>query len=717
MKHRLLLILIATIACINLPANSLRIDTIRYYYDSDYMNDHPFEGISYFDSLLITDTLTYNEKCWILFNKGITLSINNETESALKCFYNLLEFDSILYIPKPDLYTQIGYTYENNYEYIKAEKYFFKALNSMQIDDSSRIASCFNSIGRVNYGAGIYEKAVKYLIRSNSLASKTNDTAQFLSSSVNLGMVYSLWGQNEKAIQVYNQALSFIKQDNYSDYQSLLYSNLGVSYFYLKEHHLALSYYERALKIELMSNNKMDIAGSYHNIGNVYEVLGNYNQALDFYLKALNIQNSINDFDGLVLTTHDIGITYSYIDEMDMAFDNVMKSLTFAKNHNFVRQEMQAYKTLSELHAKEGKYDTAYEFQLLFNELKDSLFNSDKNTEIARQQAIFDSEKQKSEIELLSKEKEIINAKIEQHKIVIGSFIVLTFLLLIALIVGYRAFVIKRKANIILKEQERKIVEITNKVLKQNDNLIDNLEYGKVIQKAVLAGKTDLHRWFSETYFINQPQLIVSGDFFWSKSMGNKLYIVMADCTGHGVPGGFMSMLGVAFLNDLTTDKFKLYPDELLNNLRDRVKYALNQSDFRTETHDGMDLACCLFDFDENIMHFSGAHMAIWHHNSEELTKHKGDLMPIGVCVKEKPFSKAEIPFKKGDEFYLFTDGIIDQCNTEGERYTSARLTKLLTKTRNSGFENQKLVLQSTFFKWKGEAAQTDDSLFLGLKI
>lgn len=718
MLNRIFITVFIIICWFNLPANQLlHIDSVKYSFESDYAAANPFEVVTHFDSLLHTDSLSNYETVWILFNKGAILSSFYEPESALECFNKLQDVNVHALIDNSIVYEQIGYTYENLYHYTEAEKYFHMALNESSISDTIALGSLFNSIGRVNYSAGIYEKAIKYLLKANSLARKIDDTTTFLSSSVNLGTVYSQWGQNEKAIKVFNDALNFIGKKGFDSYRGMLLSNLGVSYFYLKEYHLALSFYERALKIELKNGDNFDISGSYHNIGNVYEVMGEYNEALEFYLKALNIQNSISDYDGLVLTSHDIGLVYSYLGDMDLAFDNVYKSLRIAKSKGFVRNEMTAYKTLAELYAKVDSFNVAYNYQLHYNELKDSLFSSDKNIEIAKQQARFDSEQQKVKIELLSKEKEIINTKIEHHKIVITSFIVLTILMLAALIVGFRLLAIKRKANEKLKEQEKQIVEITQKVLKQNDSLIDNLEYGKVIQKAVLAGKTNLDNWFSEMYFFNQPQLIVSGDFFWSKSIENKLYVVMADCTGHGVPGGFMSMLGVAFLNDLTTDEFKYYPDELLNKLRERVKYALNQSDFGTQTHDGMDLACCLFDFDKGILYFSGAHMPVWHQNMKELIRYKGDLFPIGVCVKEKPFSLTEIEFKKGDSFYLFTDGIIDQFDKDGKRYSNNRLANILNETKDSSFVDQKQILQNQLLLWKGEAQQTDDSLFLGLKV
>ncbi len=711
-----LIILIIHALSIN-AQQPISFDSVRHSYESPFAKEYPFEVVLILDSILSRNNLDAKVEAAVLYNKGMILYGNKQDTEAIECFKALLNKKEVAYYASNVLLMQIGFSYENLYLNEKAEKYYSQAIESTLNENKQVKAKLFILLGRVYYKMGVYEKAFNNYHESYNICNEIADTNTLINVLSNLGIVHDEWGQHNKAIEAYLKGLQLAIEVHSVDYISKLNNNLGVSYFCLEKYHKALEYYNKALAIELEKENEIDIAGSYHNIGNVYEVLGDYNTALFYYLKAIDIQNAIDDYDGLVLALNDIALVYGYMGDIEIALDYCNKSRDIAIGKNMIKNEMFAYETLVKLYTQQKSYDLAFQNQNKLIAIKDSLFTIEKNQEIAEQQARFNNEQNEIEIALLSKEKEVSEVKIERQRTVTSSFVILIILLLVALFIGYRLFYNKKIAHEKLQRQEEKIIEMSKKVMEQNDIFTDNLEYGRVIQKAVLTGDKIINKWFSDSFYINLPQLIVSGDFYWAKSIGSMVYVVVSDCTGHGVPGGFMSMLGVAFLNDIITDKFKYYPNELLDILRNRIKEALNQTDMNTRNHNGMDLACCMFDFDNMKLYFSGAHMPIWHNQNNEIKRIKGDLMPIGVSVKEKPFSMQEISFKKGDRFYMFTDGMIDQFNPTGQKISSKRLEEELVKVGDLSAKQQKKQLLDNFLKWKNEMPQTDDTLLLGLFV
>ncbi len=697
--------------------SNLQFDTVKYNYKSLFSQEHPLETVNVLDSILALNSLTEEITIQALYHKGMLLFNNYKNEDAIKCFEQIFSTSTTIKYSKGELLFHIGLCYENLFNNDKAEKYFVKSLEYTSPDQKELLAKLTNSLGRIYYNMGIYEKANINYIESHNLSSEIKDSISIIRALSNLGILNDIWENYNKAIDIYLEALQIAKECENEHYIAILNNNLGVSHFCLGEYHKALNYYQNALEIELKNENMIDVSGSYHNIGNIHEVMEDYNKALSFYIKALDIQDTYNDFDGMVLTLHDIGIVHGCLGDYNLAISYCKKSLAIAIAKNMKNKEMAVHESLAKLYSQQVNFDSAFHHQTKFIAIKVSLFTVEKNKEIAKQQASFKNKQDENKIAILSKEKEVAQAKTEQQRILTIGYIVIIILLVIALFIGHRLFYNKKIAHEKLKNQEKKIVEMSMKVMKQNEEFIDNLEYGRVVQKAVLTGDTIINKWFADSFYINLPQLIVSGDFYWIKNIGQKVYVIVSDCTGHGVPGGFMSMLGLAFLNEIITDEFKYYPNELLDILRDRIKDALNQTDLNASAQNGMDLACCLFNFDDMKMYFAGAHMPLWHQQINRIDRIKGDLMPIGVSVKEKPFSMQELSFKKGDRFYMFTDGMIDQFSSSGEKYSSKRLENKIHDTYEVSGEKQKEQILNSFLEWKGEMPQTDDALLLGLQV
>jgi serine phosphatase RsbU (regulator of sigma subunit) len=223
----------------------------------------------------------------------------------------------------------------------------------------------------------------------------------------------------------------------------------------------------------------------------------------------------------------------------------------------------------------------------------------------------------------------------------------------------------------------------------------------------------------SEYFIFYRPRDIVSGDFYWIKQAFGRTYIIAADCTGHGVPGAFMSMLGVAFLNEIVSKRECDSSDIVLNELRRKVTTTLSQSEIGAGAADGMDISLIIIDNETKNMQFSGAYNYLVYIREGELNVMKADRMPIGKYhLKEKLFSKQEMQLLPGDILYLFTDGYRDQFGgVRNSKYGSKGFKKLLLDIHEKPMNHQHAILEEELSEWKGDKEQIDDILVLGIKM
>jgi serine phosphatase RsbU (regulator of sigma subunit) len=263
-----------------------------------------------------------------------------------------------------------------------------------------------------------------------------------------------------------------------------------------------------------------------------------------------------------------------------------------------------------------------------------------------------------------------------------------------------------------------KIREQKDEIERQQKELTESLEYAGSIQSALLPDMRYFKKAFPDSFVLFKPRDVVSGDFYWFSRKGNYVAIAAADCTGHGVPGAFMSILGMSFLNEIVS---KCIPqaNTILNRLRENVMKALHQTGDIGEHKDGMDIALCVIDLEERDLQFSGAFNPLYLIRNAELTETRGDKMPIGVnAVIEKSFSNYKVKLQEGDIIYIFSDGYADQFGGEDEKKFRYRtLKELLVRIHRKPMDMQKNELERIFSKWKGDLEQVDDVLIIGIKI
>ncbi|TVR72912.1 MAG: hypothetical protein EA408_05970 [Marinilabiliales bacterium] len=252
-----------------------------------------------------------------------------------------------------------------------------------------------------------------------------------------------------------------------------------------------------------------------------------------------------------------------------------------------------------------------------------------------------------------------------------------------------------------------------------NREIVKSLRYAGMIQRALLPSAARMERILGEHFTLFMPKDVVSGDFYWVSRKGKCIFVVAADCTGHGVPGALMSILGISFLNEVVKTDCTSKPNRILNKLREKIMEALNQTGDLSETKDGMDLSMCIIDCEKQELQFSGANNPLYLIRDNELIEIKPDKMPVGVnAVDEEPFSNNIINISRNDRIYMFTDGFPDQFGgPKGKKFKYGPFKNLLLDIHQREMKQQLNILTETIADWMGGTEQIDDILVLGFSI
>lgn len=649
-----------------------------------------------------------------------------------------------------------GYQYRNSSDYSKALNCHFKALSIAKkehlIDLLPRI---FNNIGVVYRRLDEYKKGLDYHLQALKI-SEQNDDERTKSYAINsIGNIYLLMGQPDKALNYFNKSLISAEKNNNTLSLAINYNNIGEAYEEKRNFEKALTYYNKSLVFNKKINNAKGVAICYDCMGSVYKKTGEYEKALDYYQEALQMDKKHGDRIYVSISYINVGEVYTSLNNFRKAEENLVKGLELAKEIGSKNQVKKAYSILSKLYEEKGSYKEALNLHKKSILFKDSILNEKNNKAIAKLQAVYNSEKQKEEIEALQREKELREKIIKRKSLVIFLLIFAIALAVILAFVSYRGYVIKQKNNQILKKQselistkneeleqqkyeiekhkeeienQRKKVEEKNKYLENAYEIIDtknkkitgSISYARRIQQALLPTHTYISNFFGDFFILNRPKDIVSGDFYWFDSRDGKVFFSAADCTGHGVPGAFMSFVGFNLLNQALNEERITKPSAILTYIHNGIKNTLRKEDKTNTVKDGMDIALCSFNPATYQLQYSGALNPLYIVRNKKLIEYKANYTQIGEDEEEyfEPFSNETIKLQPGDNIYLFSDGYIDQLGgPKSRKFLKKRFIKTLQDISMLNMKQQNVKLNEIIDAWQGNNEQVDDILVFGIKI
>ena len=282
-------------------------------------------------------------------------------------------------------------------------------------------------------------------------------------------------------------------------------------------------------------------------------------------------------------------------------------------------------------------------------------------------------------------------------------------------------FFLFRAIRSILQQEDQLNSELVQSKLEleiKSKETLDSIIYAKRIQEAILPMKEKVHEPFPDSFIFHLPRDIVSGDFYWFKRLNGKIFIASVDCTGHGVPGAFMSMIGTILLDDIVEKKGVHEPDQILTELHQDVVKALKQDRKEKASKDGMDIALCVFDENLKKVKFAGAFRPLIHIRNGAMTRIKADSAPIGGVGLHKPsFSQHELTIEEGDAIYIYSDGFADQFGgSNNKKYMTKRFRAFLLSIAHFPMDEQLVRLRQELDQWKGQSDQVDDILVIGIR-
>ena len=295
----------------------------------------------------------------------------------------------------------------------------------------------------------------------------------------------------------------------------------------------------------------------------------------------------------------------------------------------------------------------------------------------------------------------------------IGTGAVILFLII--LVIRFREKRLHNKN----RQLEEKVKERTAEIESQKEEITASIEYASRIQMAMLPMESHFRNSFPDYFILFKPRDIVSGDFYWIAEDDKSVFFTVADCTGHGVPGAFMSTMGISTLNEIVANNRNLQASSVLNLLRNKTMNSLHQTGKEGEAADGMDIAFCVLDKKKTTLQFAGAYNPLIIFQGGELKEYKADRMPIGIYYgEESSFTNFVIKVNRGDALYIFSDGFADQFGgPECSKYKKSKLKKLLSEIYFRPMVEQRNILETEFDCWKGSCEQVDDITILGMKI
>jgi serine phosphatase RsbU (regulator of sigma subunit) len=377
---------------------------------------------------------------------------------------------------------------------------------------------------------------------------------------------------------------------------------------------------------------------------------------------------------------------------------------------------------LSKIYARLGDYKKAFEYHEFFSLTKDSLLNEENQRSINEMQAKYETGQKEKEIQIKNLQINERDAQIRGQRITIFASAGGLILLFLLAIVVFRAYKLKQKANLLLKKQKLEI-EIQKGIIEEkNRDITDSITYAKHIQDAILPEKEKILQVLPESFILFMPKDIVSGDFYWYMQAGNgDILVASADCTGHGVPGAFMSMICSNTLTKIVSEYQLTQPGEVLTRLNKEIKSALKQKGENSSSRDGMDIALLKFSFGNDTcrVDFAGANRPLIYFengNMREIVPNKSAIG--GFTHDDYQFINHSASLKKDSMLYIFSDGYADQFGgANGKKFMLKNLKELFKTIRNLSIKEQEKILREVFLSWKGGLEQVDDVLVIWIRV
>jgi tetratricopeptide (TPR) repeat protein len=704
---------------------------ITYEQEHDFLISMRY----HMEALQVAESLKDRKLIAVCYNNMGTVLIKQEKyRHALNYFLRSLSINQNQ-LDKGTQYislSSIGRIYEDQGDYVKALNYNSKALKIAEgLRSETKIEQSVSSLGRAYTNLGNYPKALSHYFKALQMAEEKGNQKEISNVLRCIGSNYLDQGDKERGAEYLLKGFTVIEATGDKESIAGYLGNLGTVYMEKRDTLKALSYFLQAVKINKGLGIKSNMHTWLNNIAKIYEIRSkldpsmdssqiNASKALTYYLEALKNAEERMQKDEIIHSCFLIGSFYNSKSNLKYAETYLKKGLQLSIASGEILNRKNIHGELSDLYEKQKRYQLEMEHYKKYIALRDSIFNKENTKNALRTELNFEFEKKQS-LEKAEQEKRnvVIASERKRQRIVLLFVSGFALLILLGSIVMYRSYSQKQRINNELHVRSQRI-EIAHRIIKEkNDEITDSINYALHIQQAMLPDKEEIFNVLPQSFVLFKPKDIVSGDFYFFTHFHEKIFIATADCTGHGVPGGFMSMIGSEKLNYAL--KQSSDPGKILSFVNEGIKRSLHQSGNTKTNRDGMDISLCSIDLKNRSVEFAGANRPIWiiRKNGMLLEEIKGTKASIGGLTEDdKTFDTHYIQLKEGDTFYICSDGYADQFGLNDNKKLTSRIFKnILFAIKDKSMEEQGQFLDDFIADWRGSIEQTDDILLVGIRI
>lgn len=617
--------------------------------------------------------------------------LNKDNQKSVQ--YSLLAYTYADSINNKELKKNTSYAIAQAYnamgDYINAMEYFTIANKlSRESKDSLKIVNIENGMGNLYLGNEEYKQALVHYNEAYMLAKAINDPSTIAASIVSLGYVFTSLGNHDSAIVYYQKAIKIFHAVENEVLHAATYTHMATSLLAKDRDNEALVLAKKGLTIMLKLDNQLGIAYAHEILGEIYFKKGVFRQALKEYEHASEM----------------------FIEAK--AFDNLQRVL----------------KDLSILYEKVGQKEIAYNYLVRHVDLKDSLFNRSKERILAEMEGKYESKLHNHQMELLNKEKRVKEIELEfkeqEEGYIIIALIIISLILSYMTVIFFRNKKLTKKLNISVSEiqlQQALIEEKNSLLTEKNNNILSSIKYAKRIQYSVLPHTENWDDSFDDSFIMYMPKDLVSGDFYWMhKFSDDEVAFAALDCTGHGVPGGFMSLLGYNSMERAINEFDLRSPGKILGVMKIIVNESLQRGFGGENVMDGMDVTMCILNKKTGVLQYAGAHNPLWIMRDGEILETKATKQAVGMFTNNhESFENHTIQLQNEDVIYIFSDGYADQFGGDkGKKIMSKGFKKVLVDFKDLSLKDQKTKLTKYFYNWmnEGEEDQGDDVCIIAVK-
>lgn len=629
-----------------------------------------------------------------------------------------------------------------------------------------------SQLGQISFKKGDYTESLRFYHRVDSLLGAEQQSEAYVQMQRGISDVKLELGFYEEAFEHLALALKAAKTRGDTSLMGPLMSAFGNLYFYQQNYRQAFKYYRKSLQLNRAIGEPTGVGNSYNNLASTFHALHQPDSSMYYLEKANAVYRKLNDRGRLSVNLNNLsilarqqgslkksqayvikalalnkalenqkGMGENYLSlaalkskraQFDSALYYASRSLQLARTIENTDLERQSLNVLSGIFEEMGMHKQSLHFYRLYQKIEDSLVNAQFNTKMAEMQSRLNFELKEKENQLLKKQQALLEEKARRRNVynyALAGGVALSFFSLFLLFNRYR---VKEKSNRALEERNAEIILQRDDIQAQsqelqrayfaiqhkNRKITDSIHYARRIQRALSLQPEVMGAGFADHFVFFFPKDIVSGDFYWGAEIGQKQILIVADCTGHGVPGAFMTMLGNTYLNDLVHEKQISEPAELLYQIQWRLKEQLaDPAKEEEDSEDGIDLSVLVRQGNEAA--YAGMKNSLVHIRAGELMEYRGNRTAHKMMDQQtNPFSEEAFALKPGDRLFMFTDGYPDQFGGEkGRKFMVKRLRELLLSSSDQPLQKQYKELEQTFLDWKGSYEQTDDILLVGWQV